>query len=81
MSNYEFHYSRLVSDDGVNMLLATILEEFIGEQITNDQVSIYRWVQTDCEETIMELIFKYEYRQVSQNGYTGGKILVWRENG
>ena len=45
----------------VNMLLATILEEFIGEQITNDQVSIYRWVQDGTvEETIMELIFKYE---------------------
>ena len=61
VSNYEFHYSTLYSDDAVNMLLSTILEEFIGEQITNDQVSIYRWVQDGTvEETIMELIFKYE---------------------
>ena len=45
----------------VNVLLATILEEFVGEQMANDQVSIYRWVQNGTvEEVIMELIFKYE---------------------
>ena len=61
VSNYEFHYSRLLSDTDVNVVLATILEEFVGEQVANDQVSIYRWVQDGTvEEVIMELIFKYE---------------------
>ena len=61
VSNYEFHYSTLYSDEAVNMLLSTILEEFAGEQVANDQVSIYRWViDGTVEETLMELIYKYE---------------------
>ena len=58
VSNYEFHYSRQLTDEGVNMVLSVLLEEFIGEEIVNNQVSIYRWMPDGTvEDTLMELIF------------------------
>ena len=61
VSNYEFHYSRQLTDEGVNMVLSVILEEFIGEEIVHNQVSVYRWMPDGTvEDTLMELIFKLD---------------------
>ena len=43
------------------MVLSVILEEFIGEEIVHNQVSVYRWMPDGTvEDTLMELIFKLD---------------------
>lgn len=58
-ANYEFNYSKLMDDESVRMVLGPILEEFAGEQVYNDVVAVYRWLEDGTvSEMLMGLVYE-----------------------